>query len=85
MPGPCLEMAFVFDNLDDPAGRPLVGSAPPQALAEEMHRAWVGFVTTGSPGWPAYGSQRTVRTFAGASETVIDPRAAQRTAWDGVR
>jgi hypothetical protein len=26
-----------------------------------------------------------VRTFAGASETVIDPRAAQRTAWDGVR
>ena len=90
-----LEMAFVFDNLDDPAGRPLVGSAPPQALAQEMHGAWVGFVTTGSPGWPAYGgrshlgedpgSQRTVRTFAGASETVIDPRAAQRTAWDRVR
>jgi len=80
-----LEMAFVFDNLDDPAGRPLVGSAPPQALAQEMHAAWVGFATTGSPGWPAYGSQRTVRTFAGASETVIDPRAAQRTAWDGVR
>ena len=80
-----LEIAFVFDNLDDPAGRPLAGSAPPQALADEMHRAWVGFVKTGAPGWPAYGSQRAVRTFAAASETVIDPRAGQRMAWDGVR
>ena len=27
---------------------------PPQALADRMHRAWVGFVTHGDAGWPAY-------------------------------
>ena len=80
-----LEIGFVFDNLDDPAGRPLAGVAPPQTLADEMHSAWTGFVKTGSPGWPPYGSERTVRSFAAASETANDPRAAQRTAWDRVR
>ena len=80
-----LEIGFVFDNLDDPAGRPLAGVAPPQTLADEMHGAWTGFVKTGSPGWPPYGSERTVRSFAAASETANDPRAALRTAWDRVR
>jgi para-nitrobenzyl esterase len=80
-----LEIGFVFDNLDDPAGKPLAGSTPPQSLADEMHSAWVAFVTSGSPGWLPYGSARTVRRFAEASETVTDPGAAQRKAWDGVR
>ena len=80
-----LEIGFVFDNLDDPSGEPLAGSAPPQALADEMHGAWVAFVESGSPGWAAYGSDRRVRRFAEASETVTDPSADQRKAWDGVR
>jgi para-nitrobenzyl esterase len=80
-----LEIGFVFDNLDDPSGEPLAGSAPPQTLADEMHRAWVAFVTSGDPGWAAYGGDRTVRRFAEVSETVADPGAAQRMAWDGVR
>ena len=80
-----LEMGFVFDNLDDPSGEPLAGPTPPQALADEMHSAWVAFVTSGSPGWAPYGGDRTVHRFADASETVIDPGAAARKAWDGVR
>jgi para-nitrobenzyl esterase len=80
-----LEVGFAFDNLDDPAADALVGSAPPQALADEMHGAWVAFVKTGSPGWSAYGAQRTVRQFDETSATVNDPGAAQRLVWDGVR
>jgi para-nitrobenzyl esterase len=80
-----LEVAFAFDNLDDPALRPLAGSAPPQALADEMHRAWVSFVKSGDPGWPAYRAERNVRSFAIPSETLSDPGAAQRRVWDGVR
>jgi para-nitrobenzyl esterase len=80
-----LELGFVFDNLDDPSGEPLAGSAPPQALADEMHAAWVGFVTSGDPGWAPYGAGRAVRRFAEPSETVSDPRPALRQVWDGVR
>jgi para-nitrobenzyl esterase len=80
-----LEMGFVFDTLGDPAGQALLGSAPPQPLADEMHRAWTDFVKTGRPGWPAYGDRRVVRSLGAVSETVIDPRAAERRAWDGVR
>lgn len=80
-----LEIPFVFDNLDDPSGRPLVGVAPPQALADEMHGAWVSFVKTGRPGWLAYGNNRKVRSFGTTSTTVTDPGAPQRKAWDGIR
>jgi para-nitrobenzyl esterase len=80
-----LEVPFVFDNLDDPSGEPLTGSAPPQALADEMHGAWVSFVRTGSPGWAPYGTERTVRQFDAVSATVNDPGAAQRLVWEGAR
>jgi para-nitrobenzyl esterase len=80
-----LEVGFVFDNLDDPLGEPFTGSAPPQALADEMHGAWVSFVKTGSPGWAPYGTARTVRQFNEVSATVDDPAAAQRLVWEGVR
>lgn len=80
-----LEIGFVFDNLDDPAGEALTGSAPPQSLADEMHRDWVNFVRTGNPGWPVYGTDRVVRRFANVSEMVTDPRGEQRSVWEGVR
>ena len=80
-----LEIAFVFDNLDDPAGRPMAGAEPPQSLADQMHGAWVSFVKTGRPGWPAYGTDRRARLFAATSTTVTDSRAPQRKAWDGIR
>ncbi len=80
-----LEIAFVFDNLDDPGCEPMMGPATPQSLADEMHGAWVSFVKTGSPGWATYGPARTTRMFNETSTTVDDPAAAQRTVWEGVR
>jgi para-nitrobenzyl esterase len=84
------EVAFVFDNLDDPAGRPLLGDAPPQVLADAMHGAWVAFARTGEPGWPPYGDDRTVMAFAPesaptASGPVTDPRGETRSVWSGRR
>lgn len=72
-----LELPFVFDTL---AGAPpLTGPNPPQALADEMHTAWVRFATTGNPGWDRVGAKRPIRTFGdaalGPDAVVIDPRA----------
>ncbi|MFI1364521.1 carboxylesterase family protein [Streptomyces griseochromogenes] len=81
-----LDVPFVFDNLADPAFAPLLGDAPPQAIADGMHAAWVSFATTGDPGWPAYRApHRPVRRFAAAPATVPDPRGALRTLWDDLR
>jgi para-nitrobenzyl esterase len=80
-----LEVGFVFDNLDDPAGEPLAGKELPQHLADEMHGAWVSFATSGEPGWATYGTERTVMRFADPSELVLDPHADERRAWEGIR
>ena len=81
-----LEIAFAFDNLDHPGNEPLVGTDPPQALADEMHRAWVGFVADADPGWPRYErSRRTVMRFDVRSEVVEDPAGAERQLWEGIR
>jgi para-nitrobenzyl esterase len=76
-----LELGFVFDTLDKSSG-PLAGGNPPQSLATEMHSAWVGFASTGEPGWAPYTpDQRVVMRFDAISEVVIDPRAEERRAW----
>jgi len=79
-----LELGFVFDNLD--AARPMTGEAAPESLARSMHRSWVAFVTDGNPGWPSYSPERrTVMRFAAETETVIDPRADERSLWERSR
>ncbi len=81
-----LEIAFVFDTLRAPGGQPLQGDAAPQELADVVHRAWVDFVTTGDPGWPAYDlATRPVQVFGTLTSVVPDPRSAQRQVWEGVR
>jgi para-nitrobenzyl esterase len=81
-----LELGFVFDTLADGGGRPLLGADPPQDLADTMHRAWVGFITSGDPGWDRYDtSRRPTMVFAESSGVVDDPRGEQRALWDGVR
>lgn len=71
-----LELAFVFDTLAD--SPPMTGDTPPQALADEMHEAWVRFASSGNPGWDAVGARRPVRMFGDPNldgETVVsDPR-----------
>ncbi|HLI09876.1 MAG TPA: carboxylesterase/lipase family protein [Ktedonobacteraceae bacterium] len=81
-----LEIAFAFDNLDQKENAPLMGSQPPQQLADTMHRAWVNFATCGDPGWPRYDlNQRATMRFDTASEVVNDPGAAERSLWEGKR
>jgi para-nitrobenzyl esterase len=52
-----MELPFVFDIADRASLRgpaALLGTAePPPALAARTHAAWVAFVATGDPGWPA--------------------------------
>ena len=81
-----LEIAFVFDLLAAPENQPLAGDAPPQRLADEMHRAWVSFVCTGDPGWAPYDpASRPVQVFDQPSALVADPRPEQLAVWAGVR
>ena len=81
-----LEIPFVFDTLGAEGGEALETDSPPQSLADDMHAAWVRFVTDGDPGWPAYTvADRTVMRFDETSELVRDPLPATRALWAGLR
>jgi len=69
-----LEVPFVFDRLD--AAHTLTGPNPPQALADEVHRAWVDFATHGDPGWERFTAERrAVQVFdSPASGVQLDSR-----------
>ncbi len=76
----CLDIPFAFDNLDaERVEDGLIGPNPPQALADEMHGAWVSFVRTGDAGWPAYEiNRRAVKLFDDTSAVVDDHFAVER-------
>ncbi|MFC6012667.1 carboxylesterase/lipase family protein [Nocardia lasii] len=69
-----LEVPFVFDALAE--AHSLTGPTPPQALADEIHAAWVAFATDGNPGWPAFtDAEKNVRVFdSPESSTATDLR-----------
>ncbi|WP_241797031.1 hypothetical protein [Microbacterium sp. C5A9] len=69
-----LELGFVFDRLRDPEAQRLAGADAPQALADEMHAAWISFITTGDPGWPVFGPGRLTRLFDTRTSTVAQRR-----------
>lgn len=78
----CLDLPFVFDNLDAAEVADMAGPHPPQALADLMHRCWVRFVTDGDPGWPAHDlADRTTMVFDMESGPVADPFATERALW----
>ena len=77
-----IELPFVFDNLDDPSLAQLLGDAPPQAVATQVHAAWVAFAKTGDPGWGAYTAESRVSMRFGVPSTVtaVD-RPDERALW----
>jgi carboxylesterase type B len=82
----CLDIPFAFDLLDAEDVEALAGPEPPQALADLVHGAWVGFVTSGDPGWPAHDlDKRTTMLFDVESGPADDPLRAERELWAGGR
>ncbi|MFE2644172.1 carboxylesterase/lipase family protein [Streptomyces nigra] len=77
-----LELGFVFDTGEAPESRKLAGEGAPQALADEMHGAWVRFATDGDPGWQPWDPTHPVRVFGdGAPRTDLGPRDAELSLW----
>lgn len=75
----CLDVPFFFDCLDGPAMEPLAGPNPPQALADEVHRAAVAFVAGGDPGWARYEEPaRIARVYDTPTRDAADPYASVR-------
>ncbi|MGM7696608.1 carboxylesterase/lipase family protein [Microbacterium sp. A84] len=69
-----LELAFVFDHLDDEDSNRMAGRDAPRGLATNMHEAWVKFITTGDPGWPAFDAERATRVFDTVTATLPQRR-----------
>ncbi len=87
-----LEIPFVFRNLEHPWADAFVGKTRGrEALADQMHAAWINFVRTGSPNapslppWPAYDLvHRPTMVFSNKSAVQEDLRGDIRRLWDAV-
>jgi len=80
----CLDLPFAFDLLDTEGVRAAAGTAPPQALADAVHRAWVAFVRDQDPGkeWPRYTSdERAAMVWSGEPHVEDDPLRQVRAVW----
>lgn len=82
-----LEIPFVFNNLNKPGVSVFLGKGEvPQALAEVMHAAWIGFIQSGNPGWPAYDLvTRKTMVFDTESALIEDPDAGKHQVWQDIR
>lgn len=69
------ELPFVFDALSSPDSAGILDGARPQELADRMHAAWVDFITTGDPGWPAYRDAGVERRFGLVDQEIAEPFA----------
>jgi len=77
-----MEIGFAFDTLSSPDWFEVMGENSPQALADEMHAAWVRFAKTGNPGWEAWNAKRPVENFdSPTSGIVYAPREETRAVW----
>jgi para-nitrobenzyl esterase len=79
-----LELPFVWNTLGTPGSEGFTGSGPAaEALAGEMHGAWLEFAGSGDPGWPRYDiARRATRVFGPNGVVVEDPMAETRQLWD---
>jgi carboxylesterase type B len=66
--------------------RPLIGNTPSQAVADQAHRVWVDFISSGNPGWTPYTtSRRTTGLLTGTISAADDPAGDERALWEGIR
>jgi para-nitrobenzyl esterase len=81
-----VEIPFVFDTISLDELRPRLGEAPERAVADQVHRAWVSFITGGDPGWAPYDTvRRTTGLLTDTVSAVDDPAGGERARWDGIR
>ena len=80
------EIPFVFDTAALEQVRPRIGDTPSQAVADQVHRAWVDFITEGHPGWTPYDTTGRSTALFGETITVADdPADDERFSWAGIR
>lgn len=72
-----VEIPYVFDLLDDECSHALIGDAPPQAVADTAHGAWVRFVADGDRS----GSARAGRPPAAARPPTCPAASRVRQPW----
>jgi para-nitrobenzyl esterase len=80
------EIPFVFSNATaDPNAR-----SGAREVEDAMSDAWIAFARTGSPNhagmaaWPTYDARtRAVMVFDAKTAVINDPRASERTVWEG--
>jgi para-nitrobenzyl esterase len=79
----CIDVPYAFDCLAEEHAVTVCGDHPPQAMANAMHGAFVRFIATGDPGWPAYDpdGQRSTMVFDADSRVVADQHGALRAIW----
>ncbi len=81
-----VEIPFAFDTAARAEIRPLIGDTPSQAVADQVHRVWVDFITHGDPGWAPYDTaRRTTGLLVDTISAVDDPAGDERAIWDGIR
>jgi para-nitrobenzyl esterase len=68
----CLDVPFIFDLLEDPDVTRVAGAEPPQALADQVHAAFVGFVRDRDTGWPPYDDLKSIKVFDAESAVVSE-------------
>jgi para-nitrobenzyl esterase len=81
-----LEIPFVWNTVGTAGSEAFTGTGPDaEALAAEMHEAWIAFAQSGDPGWDRYEEpRRATRVFGPGSGVVDDPMPARRRIWEGV-
>lgn len=65
-----VDLPFVFHTLDQ--GRTLVGDSAPSHLATVMNDEWVEFAKVGSVSWSSWQQARSIKTFDGGTNSVVD-------------
>jgi len=78
-----LDLPFVFDLLDTPAGRQFAGEGAPQEIADLVGTAWASFAAGEEPGWPQFADdQRLTLVLDERSVVTADPFATRRAIWE---